>query len=51
MGRKSTDMKRINFYVTKKQEEILKKDADEIGISLSEYFRRILDIHIGQKDK
>jgi len=51
MGRKTTNMKRINFYITEKQEEVLRTQAEKIGITLSEYFRRILDNHIEKKGK
>lgn len=50
MGRQATTMKRLNFYITEKQEKSLKKESEKIGITLSELFRRIFDDHIGKKN-
>lgn len=44
-------MKRTQIYLTEKEQEYLKKEAKEIGISKAELIRRILDDYLKKKIK
>ena len=44
--RNKTEMKRKNFYLTKKQIEMLEVMSIKNGISFSEMLRRAIDIYI-----
>ena len=44
-------MNRTQIYLTDKEQDSLKKEADEIGIPKTELIRRILDKHIEDKKK
>jgi hypothetical protein len=39
-------MIRTQIYITEKEQEFLRKEAEEMGISMAEVIRRILDEHI-----
>jgi hypothetical protein len=41
--RTKTDMKRKNFYLSKREIESLESKSKKIGISVSELLRRIID--------
>jgi len=47
--RNKTEMIRKDFYLTKKQVEIIDKEANEKGVTFSEILRRILDEYVGGK--
>jgi hypothetical protein len=42
-------MNRTQIYLTDKEQEHLKREADALGISKAELIRRILDIYISKK--
>ena len=42
-------MKKIQMYLTENELEKLRKEAINIGISLSELIRRILDVYIDKE--
>jgi predicted DNA-binding protein len=44
-------MNRTQIYLTDKEQNSLKKEADEIGIPKAELIRRILDKHIEEKKR
>ncbi len=46
--RNKTEMIRKDFYLTKKQIEVLEKEAKEKGVTFSEILRRILDNYINK---
>jgi hypothetical protein len=46
---KTTDMKRVNLYLTTRQWDSLEKLAEGFGISISEYLRRLIDEHLASK--
>ncbi len=48
--RNKTEMKRKNFYITKKQIEMLDYEASKAGITFSEMLRRVLDDYDKKKD-
>jgi len=49
--RNKTEMVRKDFYLTKKQVEILNNESSMLGITFSEVLRRILDSYIKEKNK
>jgi len=49
--RNKTEMIRKDFYLTKKQVEILNGESATLGITFSEILRRILDSYIRGKSK
>ena len=44
-------MKRNNYYLTLKEIENLETEAREIGCSVSEVIRRVLDLYFYKKNK
>ena len=44
-------MKRVNYHLTEKQIEILKKEAKITGLSIAEIIRRALDVYFYEKTK
>lgn len=44
-------MNRTQIYLTDKEQDYLKKEAEVIGISKAELIRRILDAYISEKIK
>ena len=47
--RNKTEMVRKDFYLTKKQVEMLEKEAIDKGVTFSEILRRILEDYIERK--
>lgn len=48
--RNKTEMLRKNFYLTKKQIEMLDREALKSGITFSEMLRRVLDDYTKRKN-
>jgi len=44
-------MKRTNLYLTEKEYEQIKKEAETRGITFSEMFRKIIDNYLENKEK
>ena len=44
-------MLRRQIYLTEKQTKTLGKISKELGISMSEWIRRVIDHHINKRDK
>ena len=44
-------MKRVLLCMTEREVKMLKDESKELGISLAELVRRIIDKYIGDKDK
>ena len=48
---KTTDMTRVNLYLTTRQWKALENLAKGFGVSISEYLRRLIDEHLDSKKK
>ena len=42
-------MKRVNYYISEKQLESLKKESKKTGVSVSELIRRAIDVFLKKK--
>lgn len=51
MSNKQKTMKKVLISVTKKEQDLLKKDSEDSGLSVSEIVRRILDKHYEGKQQ
>jgi len=46
-----SDLYKDSFYITKKEKELLVKEASERGIKTSEMLRRVIDHYFENRDK